>query len=68
MFQRFRQRILASASANREEFRDLMQRVGNLSEQEFMEAIGKMRGFELRNYICQKYWTYSESFASFWRG
>ena len=68
MFKRFRERVLASASANRQEYRDLMERVGEMNEQEFKEAIGEMRGFELRNYICQKYWTYSESFASFWRG
>lgn len=68
MFARFRQRVLASASANREEYRNLMQRVGNMTEQEFMDAIGEMRGFELRNYICQKYLTHDEAFATFWRG
>ena len=68
MFKRFRDRVLASASANREEYWNLMQRVCEMNEQEFKEAIGEMRGFELRNYICQKYWTHSESFASFWRG
>lgn len=68
MFKHFRRRILAQASANKTEYQDLMSRVGDLSEEEFRKTIGEMRGFELRNYICQKHWTYAESFASFWRG
>ncbi len=68
LFARFKEKTLASASANRKEYHDLCQRVGSMNEEEFKEAIGNMTGFDLRNYICGKYWTYSESFASFYRG
>ena len=67
LFARFREKTLASAAANRGEYLDLMSRVGHMSESEFKEAIGNMAGFELRNYICSKYWTHAESFASFYR-
>lgn len=68
MFERARVKILAQASANKEEYRELMSRVGNKSEEEFYKIIGTMRGFELRNYISQTQWTDAESFAYFWRG
>jgi hypothetical protein len=67
LFARFKQKTLASASANWEEYHDLCQRIGNMNEEEFREAIGNMTGFDLRNYICNKYWTRAESFASFYR-
>jgi hypothetical protein len=67
LFARFQEKTLASASANREEYYDLRRRVGHMKEEEFKEAFRNMSGFELRNYICNKYWTESESFASFWR-
>ena len=67
LFARFKQKTLASASANWDEYHDLCQRVGNMNEKEFKEAIGNMTGFELRNYICDKFWTRAESFASFYR-
>ena len=67
LFARFKEKTLASASSNRQEYHDLCQRVGSMKEEEFKEAIGNMSGFELRNYICGKYWTYAESYASFHR-
>jgi 2-hydroxy-3-keto-5-methylthiopentenyl-1-phosphate phosphatase len=67
LFARFKQKTLASASSNRNEYHDLCQRVGSMNEEEFREAIGNMSGFDLRNYICNKYWTRAESFASFYR-
>lgn len=69
LFVRFKEKALASISTNRDEYQDLRSRVSDLSEEEFRELINNsgLKGFELRNYIQTKYWTSSESFASFWR-
>jgi hypothetical protein len=70
LFQRYRQKSLASISTNRDEYQDLMSRVGEMNKEEFRKLIENsgLKGFELRNYIQTYHWTYSESFASFWRG
>jgi hypothetical protein len=68
LFKRFKEKTLAQASSNQEEYRDLNRRVGKMNEIEFKKMIGNMKGFELRNYITTNHWTYEESFASFWRG
>lgn len=63
-----KRRILAQASRNQTEYRDLMGRVYGMEESEFNKIIQTgLKGFELGNYICHNYLTDSEAHALFWR-
>ena len=66
-FQHFKDKTLAQASQNREEYRDLVERVDELSEDEFRKLTKNMKGFDLRNYICQTYLTRAQADTLFWR-
>lgn len=62
---RKKQRILAQASRNKEEYRDLINRVDSENWKEIL-ATG-ITGFELGDYIRYKYLTYSEAYSLFYR-
>ena len=66
-FQHFKLKTLAQASQNEEEYRDLVERVSELSEDEFKKLTNDMKGFNLSNYICQTYLTHAQAHTLFWR-
>jgi hypothetical protein len=63
--QRKKERILAQASRDREEYRDLVNRV-NSENWDAIVATG-IRGFELGKYIREKYLTHNEAYSLFYR-
>ena len=67
LFTRFKEKTLAQASLNVDEYRELWQRLRNIDEEEFKKLVENRKGFELRNYIQQCYLTYGEAHALFWR-
>lgn len=67
-FMKRRRKILAQAAQNRTEYEDLLNRVYNLSIDDFNEIIKTgLKGYELRNYIQSNCLTDGEAYASFWR-
>ena len=66
-FTHYKRKTLAQASINESEYYDLCNRVRDISESEFRELTFRLKGFELRNYITQKYLTNSEAYSLFYR-
>jgi hypothetical protein len=64
-FKRKKEKLLAQASRNREEYRDLVSRV-KLENWDDIVAL-KMTGFTLGQYIREKYLTYNEAHSLFYR-
>jgi hypothetical protein len=62
---RKKEKILAQASRNQEEFRDLYARVSD-ENWDAIVATG-LKGFDLGQYIREKYLTDSEAYTLFWR-
>ncbi len=63
--QRKKERILAQASRNREEYRDLVNRVNSENWNDIV-ATG-ITGFSLGQYIREKYLTHDEAYSLFYR-
>jgi hypothetical protein len=63
------EKILASASINRNEYQDLRSRIDTSElEQEIIKLYNDgLKGFPLRNYIQQNHLTNSEAHSLFWR-
>jgi hypothetical protein len=57
-------KMLAQASRDHLEFKDLFSRINNERWEDILDT--KLKGFELGNYIRSKYLTERESYALFW--
>jgi len=62
---RKKEKMLAQASRNREEFRDLYARISDENWDEIV-ATG-LKGFDLGKYIRERYLTHNESYSLFYR-
>ncbi len=67
-FARFKDMIISKAVTNRTDYCDLHNRCKDISEDEFRKIAKINKGFSFKTYIETNYLTYSEAFASFWRG
>jgi len=64
---RKKEKMLAQASRNQEEFRDLYNRISRISEDEWNEIVATgLKGFDLGNYIRQSRYTEREANALFY--
>tara|TARA_R110000868_G_scaffold14247_3_gene66247 strand:+ start:231 stop:671 length:441 start_codon:yes stop_codon:yes gene_type:complete len=68
LLQKKTRKLLAQASANRSEYRELNQRTGNMSHEDWDELFKlKLKGYDLRNYIQLNKLTDGEAYSLFWR-
>ena len=67
MLKHKQRKMLAQASRNQEEFRDLYSRISRISEEEWNEIVATgLKGFDLGNYIRQSRYTEREANALFY--
>ena len=61
-------KLLAQASTNYSEYRDLNSRTHNFTDEDWGELFNLgLKGFELGNWIRRQHLTYGEAHALFWR-